>query len=105
MSLAESDNTKKLADLINSQKTEFDVLAEALKEVAKEDGEKRKQDAKGLIRQALELKSKMDQAERTFNSEKKKFDKALGKVMNRLKNMANGKPINEGEDEDENPSQ
>lgn len=73
---------------------DFDVLREALKEVAKEDPECRK--AEEMIRKALDLKRQMDDAERQFTSQKKKWDKELGKTLQRLNNMAQNKPLDEG---------
>ena len=72
---------------------DFDVLKEALKEVAKEDSESRK--AKEMIRKALELKRQMDDAARQFTSQKKKWDKELGKTLQRLTNIANDKPLDD----------
>ena len=98
----QTNNTKALEELFAPHKKEMDILSEALKEVNQEDVEKKKGAAKELIRKCLDLQSRMDQAERTFNSEKKKWDKELGKTINRLKNMVAGRPQNEGvEDEKE----
>ena len=97
----ETNNTKRLEDMLKPYKGEFDFLKEAFKEVEKEDGEQRKGAAKDLIRKAKELKGRMDAAEREFTANKKKFDKELGKVLNRLQNMANGRPLDEGEQKDD----
>ena len=94
-----TNNTTRLDELIKPHRREFDVLREALNKVSKEEAEKKKESAKVLIRKALELQSRMEQAERTFNSEKKKFDKELGKTLNRLNNMASGKSIDDNEDD------
>lgn len=96
----ETPNTKRLDEMLKPYEGEVDFLKEAFKEVEKEDGEKRKEAAKDMIRKAKELKSRMDASERTFLSEKKKFDKELGKLLNRLQNMASGRPLTEGEEED-----
>ena len=98
----DSKNIQALEEMLKPHRGEMDVLKEALKEVTKEEGEKKKVAAKDLIRKGLDLQSRMNTAERTFNSEKKKFDKELGKVINRLKNMAQGRALDEGEDEEEN---
>ena len=98
----QTNNTKALEELFAPHKQDMDVLKEALKEVTEEDNEKKKGSAKELIRKCMDLQSRMDQAERTFNSEKKKWDKELGKTIKRLKNMVGGRPVNEGvEDEKE----
>lgn len=80
---------------------DFDVLKEALKEVAKDDPETRKGKAKEMIRKALELKRQMDEAERQFTSQKKKWDKELGKTLQRLANMTQNKPLDEGIQKDD----
>lgn len=91
-----TQNTSKLEELLKPHQEEFNVLQEALKEVAKEDTETRKGKAKEMIRKAVELNRQMEEAERTFNSQKKKFDKELGKTLQRLNNMANNKPLEDG---------
>ena len=52
--------------------------------------------AKEMIRKALDLKRQMDEAERRFTSQKKKWDKELGKTLKRLANIANHKPLDDG---------
>jgi hypothetical protein len=89
-------NTSKLDELLKPHQEEFNVLQEALKEVSKEDAESRKGKAKEMIRKALDLKRQMDEEERKFNGQKKKWDKELGKTLQRLANMANNKPLDEG---------
>jgi hypothetical protein len=96
----QTQNTARLEELLKPHREEFDVLKEALKEVSKEESEKKKVAAKDLIRKALELQDRMNTAERTFNSEKKKFDKELGKTLNRLKNMASGRPLDDEEEKE-----
>jgi hypothetical protein len=91
-----TDNTGKLDALLKEHEGDFDVLKEALKEVAKEQGEERKKKAKEQIVKALDLKRQMDDAERQFNSQKKKWDKELGKTLARLNNMAQNRPVDEG---------
>lgn len=105
MAAADTQNTKKLDEMLKPHTTSFDFLAEAFKEVAKEDGEKRKVAAKELIRKALGLKGQMDQAKKDFDSASKKFDKELGKIVNRLSNMAAGRPIDDNEEKEEDKEQ
>lgn len=96
----ETNNTKRLDEMLKPYKGEFDVLKEAFKEVEKEDAEKRKESAKGLIRAAKKCQEDMNVAERNFLSQKKKADKELGKLVNRLGNMAEGRPLDHGEEEE-----
>ena len=91
-----SENVGKLDELLKPHQQEFDVLTEALKEVAKEQGEERKRKAKEMIVKALDLKRQMDEAERNFNAQKKKWDKELGSALSRLGNMARNRPLDEG---------
>ena len=98
-----TQNTSKLEDLLRPHQQEFNVLQEALVRisplwygVSEEDMETRKKSAKEMIRKALELKKQMDDAEKQFSSQKKKWDKELGKTLQRLQNMANNRPLEEG---------
>lgn len=97
----ETANTKKLDELLSNQGEAVDILQEALKEVSAERAEKRKESAKALIREALDLQEQMSAAERRFLSEKKKWDKKLGKLIGRLTAMARGQQLPDGEDDDE----
>jgi hypothetical protein len=97
----QTQNVARLEEMLKPHRQEFDVLKEALREVSKEEAEKKKDAAKELVRKGLDLQQRMDQAERTFNSEKKKFDKELGKTLNRLRNMASGRPLDDEEKEGE----
>lgn len=98
--MTQTNNTGRLDEMLKPHHEEFDVLKEALKEVAKEDGETRKGKAKEMIRKAMDLKRQMDEAEKQFNGQKKKWDKELGKTLQRLQNMANNKPLDEGVEKD-----
>src|SRR5438270_13727243 len=93
----QTQNTQRLEEMLKPHRQEFDVLHEALKEVSKEESDKKKDAAKDLIRKALDLQNRMETAKRTFESETKKFDKDLGKVLNRLRNMAAGRPLDDGD--------
>ncbi len=94
-----NSNTKRLDELLAPHRTEMNVLSEALKEIDEEDGKKRKQEAKDLVRQALELQKQLKTTERNFNKEKAKFEKQLGKLLNRINAMAKGEAPPEDEDE------
>ena len=99
--MAESTrNTDRLDEMFKPVEKKVDILKEALEEVSKERAEERKKAAKDLIRKALDLKKQMDDAENQFLGQKRKWDKELGKVMNRLNNMASGRPLDEGSEED-----
>ena len=101
----ETKNTGRLDEMLKPHEKKLDVLKEALDEVSQERAEKRKDAAKELIRKALDLKEQMNKAKQQFDGQAKKWDKELGKVMNRLQNMANGRPLNEGEEAEEESSE
>ena len=95
-------HTTKLDDLLKPHRDEVDVLKEALKEVTEEQADERKNKAKELIVKCLDLQRQMNTAESQFNSAKKKCDKELGKTLRRLQNMANGRPLDEGNNSNDN---
>ena len=97
----QTKNTERLSALLQPHAQSINVLQEALKEITEEQAEAKKDKAKGLLRQALDLQKQMDDAERTFTGQKKKFDKSLGKLMNQLSNMARGGPTQPEEPEDD----
>jgi hypothetical protein len=96
-----SVNVQKLEEMLKPHQQATDVLSKALAQVTKEDGEKKVEAAIVLIRKAQGLQDQMTQIEKRFNSEKAKFDKELGKILNSLRNMASGKPIDEAEESTE----
>lgn len=67
------------------------VFQEAMEEVNKKRADAYKAKAVALIEQAMDLRQKMDDAERQFNAQKKKFEKELGKLVNRIEGLAGGK--------------
>lgn len=46
--------------------------------------------AEELLQQAIDLRCKMDESERQFNANKKKFEKELGKLVNRIEAYSRG---------------
>ena len=94
-----SKNVGRLDSLFEPHEEKLDILTEALGEISKERAEKRKEAAKELIRKALDLKDQMNASRKEFEGKSKKFDKELGKVMNRLQNMAKGKPLDAGDED------
>jgi predicted RNA-binding Zn ribbon-like protein len=66
------------------------VFSEALNEVQKKRTEATKAKAMELIESAIKLREEMDGLERQFGGQKKKFEKELGKVLNRIESMARG---------------
>lgn len=93
-------NTQRLEELMQPHRQEFDVLKIALAEVSAEDAANRKEEAKKLIRAAMELKVRMEKAEKQFQREKASFDKQLGRSLNQLAAMARGETIPVGGDQE-----
>lgn len=91
----ETNNTKRLDELLKDAKPEAGFFEEAMKQLQKENAEKKKTEALSLLRQAMDLKSQMQQVERETNKQLQKFDKSLGKVLNAIENMSRGRPVTE----------
>lgn len=96
-----SKNEGRLDKMFEPHEQKLDILKEALSEVSEERAGKRKDAAKELIRKALDLKEQKDKAKKEFLAKDRKWEKELGKVMGRLENMAQGKPLDSGEDDEE----
>lgn len=60
------------------------LLAEVIKELREEREEKAKVSAKEQLGKAVGLREKMIKVKREFESQTSKFDKELGKLLNRL---------------------
>lgn len=97
----DSKNVGRLDTLFEPHEKKLDILGEALKEISEERAEKRKDAAKELLRKALDLKDQKERGRKEFEGKSRKFDKELGKVMNRLENMAKGRPLDAGDDDAE----
>ena len=97
--MADSKHVGRLGKLFEPHEQKLDILNEALEEVSRERAEERKGKAKTLIRKAIELQDQMNAARKEFEGKSKKWDKELGKVMNRLENMAQGKPLDAGDED------
>lgn len=106
-----ASNVERLARLIGfdpaKQNVDGGVLADAIKEINEERGEKLKEEAKKLLIEAIGLRQEIKKAENAFAGEIGKFNKGLGKILNRIESMSSGKPIPEegekdGEGEPEN---
>lgn len=79
-----------------------DVLAEALKEVKEERQKVSKEVAKQLLIKLIDLRSQMAAKKRDFDSQYKKSEKEMGKMLNKLEAMASGKTLEEAEQEEKN---
>jgi hypothetical protein len=73
------------------------VFSDALKELQEEQDEAVKGQAKELLSAAIGLRKKMNEKVRTVNSEMKKFDKELGKLLNKIEAFSKGANLAEVE--------
>lgn len=89
----------KLNSFLEPHRKEMDVLTEAMKEVAHEEGEKKKLQVKELWKKAKELETQYHQAKKEFNKNTKKWEKELGKIIANLQRFANNQPPLGEEDE------
>ena len=70
-----------------------DVLfKEVLEEVTANRREEAKEKARGLLKQALEIRETMVKAKRDFHGNQQKFNNTLGKLLNRLESQLRGQP-------------
>lgn len=83
----------------------FPMSDELFKEVLEEVNEGRKEEAKkrarDLLTQALDIREQMVKAERAFTGQQKKFQKTLGKLLNRLEAQLRNQPPPKEEDDKE----
>ena len=85
-----SKNASDLDEMLKKRTQELDALSEAFDEVAKEQAEERKKQAKDLIKEGIGLVAQLKQKKREFESAYQKTDKALGKIMKRINSFAKG---------------
>lgn len=100
-----NQNIQKLEQLLGFDPTKSIVgnslFQEALKEISEEQNKALKSKAKEVLLQAMELRRKMDAASKEFHKQEAKFAKDLGKLLNRLENMAQGRSGGDQEGENE----
>lgn len=81
---------------------EASAFGDVVAELAKERSDAAKARAKDLLTQAIKLRETHAKAEREFNGASKKFNKELGKVINQIRALANGRDPVEGDENKEN---
>lgn len=90
----------KLNALLQPHRKELDAMSQALQEVAAEEAQLKVGKIKELIRKAQEIKQAADALDKQYKSQRKKFEKELGKVMSSLERFARNEPEpEEGEEE------
>lgn len=67
-----------------------DVFNEVLQEVKKERAEQQKARAKEIVLEAIKIQEEQKKLKNQFEAQNKKFEKTLGKLLNRLEAMARG---------------
>jgi hypothetical protein len=77
------------------------MLAEVLGDIRKERTEQAKVQAKDLILKALSLQDQGAKLDAEYEKTRKSRDKELGKLLNQIENMLNGRPIGDGSNSDE----
>lgn len=78
-----------------------DVLTEALKELKEERAEEAKKKAKEQLAKAIDLHNQHDKARKEFEGKSNKFQKDLGKIINKLYAMVQGQAPPPDDDEEE----
>lgn len=102
--MSDNNSSERLEKLIGfdaakSSNLTQDLFQEVLGDIKKERFEKAKVAAREQLVKAMELREKMAKAEKEFNSQKAKFNKELGKLLNRLESSLNGRPVEESEED------
>jgi DNA replication protein DnaD len=73
-----------------------DLFSEVVKEIQEERTKEAKAKAKEYLIKAMQLREQMEKAKRDFDTQYKKFEKELGKVLNQIQGILTGKE--EGEE-------
>lgn len=82
-----------------------EVLQEALKEINEERAKASKVAAKELLLKAIDVRTQWAGKKREFEALDKKFEKELGKLMNKLDALSKGKSMEEAEREEKESSE
>lgn len=107
---SKKDPGERLAEIAGFDAAKGVVLSDELfKEVLQEVTEGRRQAAKdkasSLLKQALEIRENMVKAERAFQGNQQKFNKTLGKLLNRLEAQLRNQPPPQDEEAEEEEEQ
>lgn len=80
------NNFDKLKELIGEEDNSLAVFVDSVvEEVRKEKENEKRAQVKKLITTAIEIQHKMEKIDKEYNSQKQKWNKELGKLINRLK--------------------
>jgi len=76
-----------------------ELFKEVLEDLTEERVKKAKEAAKEQLEKAVKLREDFDKAEKSFDSQKKKFNKELGKLLNKIESQLKGEaPKDESDD-------
>jgi hypothetical protein len=96
---------QRLEDLLghnpSKELTGGDILQEAMKEIKEERAKEAKVKAKDMLSKAIELHRSITKADQEWRSKIAKFNKELGKVLNKLESFGQGQPVVEEQTEPE----
>lgn len=98
-----SNNSERLEKLVGFDPVKKlsatgELLKSVVSDIKKEREEKAKTAAREKLVLAFDLREKMHKAEREFESQKAKFEKELGKLLNSLESNLSGSPVPQEED-------
>jgi hypothetical protein len=74
-----------------------ELFKEVVADIRKEEEEKAKKEAREQLTKAIELSRKMAGLRKEFEAQEAKFNKELGKLLNRIENNLGG-PVTEAEE-------
>jgi hypothetical protein len=99
-------NADKLTDMLKfdagkRQTLTQDVFADVVKEINEERVKVVKTQAKEQLVKAMGLREQMTKAKKEFESQHKKMEKELGKILNQIQGILSGKEETEEEDSKE----
>jgi hypothetical protein len=98
-------NADKLTDMLKFDAAKRptltqDVFADVVKEITEERVKAVKSQAKDQLVKAMGIQEQMSKAKKEFESQHKKMEKELGKILNQIQSILSGK---EPEEEDKEP--
>lgn len=90
-----ANSTERLTNLVGFDpaqhpKVTDEIFKEVMQDINEARAEKAKEKARGLLEQAFELRGQMAKARSEFERQEKKFEKELGKILNRLESELRG---------------
>ena len=88
-------------DPAKSNATTASVVTAAIQEIQEERSKEVQARVKTLLAEAVDLRKKQAETKKKFETEDAKFEKSLGKLLNRIEQMANSEMVTPVEDENQ----